>query len=108
MKRLAVEDLRIYNFDCTYARTLADADRLLFGQAWDEVWLDWDMGGIWGSNGIDSRHLVERLAREAAPIGRIVVATQNMEGRAIIQAALAGLYELAIVTGNDYAIGYLA
>lgn len=107
---LVIEDIRTLNFPCVYARTTAEAEPLLFGQAWDAVWFDFDMAETMEDLAKPTgtvRGLVrkmEKMAQEGTilPIRKVVVHTMNPAGRAEIIAALGPWYELRVVRVQDY------
>jgi hypothetical protein len=102
---LVIEDIRVFNFPCVYARNAYEAEPLLFGRAWREVWFDHDLGLLKSSPDVMPLvNKMERLAHEGTilPIGRIYVHTANPVGRANIVAALSPWYEVRVVDANVY------
>lgn len=77
MAVLVIDDLRCFPFDAKYARNAVDGLALLASRAWDEVWLDHDLG-----DGVDIGPVVDLLCERAVwgdpmPVGRIVVHSAN-------------------------------
>lgn len=104
MKRtLAIDDRRIFEFECVYARTPESGFHHLFDpEGWDEVWLDHDLGR--GPNGdlIDIRMVIEPVEELASlgimlPIGQFFVVTDNPSGRDWLMSALQQFYEIQVI-----------
>ena len=93
---LVVDDARTFDFPAAYARTARAALARLSspGAAYDELWLDHDLGEAG-----DVRTVVTYLERRAfegrlVPIGRVFVQSDNGPGAAWIVAALARHYDV--------------
>lgn len=101
MKRLVIDDVRIMNFDCTYARNSEEGIADLF-EPWDEVWFDHDLGGD------DTIYPVILYIMETAfygrilPLGKVVIHTDNPVGRAMIEQQLGRYYKVVHVNAADY------
>lgn len=96
---LVIDDLRTFDFDATYARTVSEGMALVsHPKGWDEVWLDHDLGGK------DTiRPVVVMLETRAyfgypANIGLIVICTDNPVGRKWMLQALEKYYPCSIST----------
>jgi hypothetical protein len=104
MKRLVVDDLRNLRFpdgDTVTVRTCTDAIDLINQEtwhqddAWDEVWLDYDLGFLNVDGYSDTMPIVDALVQRvhsAYPPKRIVLHTQNPVGRSRMLIALARYY----------------
>ncbi len=95
MKRLVIDDEREFEFPAdpqgfvVYARTSEEALFLLeSGESFDEVWLDWDLGGD-DHVGI-VLEAIERAAMFGHPftVGEYVIHTQNSVGRVVLTRSL--------------------
>lgn len=102
---LVIEDIRTFKFPAIYARTLAEGERLLFSQPWREVWFDFDLGLVDGSDNV--MPLVNELERravegEAHPIDKVIVHSMNPVGRTAVAAVLGRWYEVRMVEASRY------
>lgn len=104
MKRLIIDDLRDLPLgDATTVRTAQEAF-LLIDEDWDEIWLDYDLGGK-AYETDDAKTimpfvdlLVERaLFQPTKKRPQIFVHTMNPAGRQRIKSALNKYYELTDV-----------
>lgn len=104
MKRLVVDDIRVFTFDAKYVRTVKEAIALLSKDGnWDEVWLDHDMGSMSADVDVLANWLEEKaFAGEVLPIGEFIVHTANSVGRQRIIAALDKFYPVRSVNAADY------
>lgn len=99
---LAIDDLRIFEFECIYARTPESGFHHIFDpEGWDEVWLDHDLG--YGPNGdiLDIRPVVSAVEEFASigimlPITQFFVITDNPWGRDWLMAALRPYYPIQV------------
>jgi hypothetical protein len=102
---LVIDDVRSFSFPAVYARTVREAEPLLFAHEWDEVWLDHDLGLLSAAPTVMPLvNKMERLAYEGTvlPITTVFVHTANPVGRRNIIAALDRWYTLVSVDANDY------
>jgi len=125
---LVIDDLRIMDFDCVYARDLNSAWDMLFRSVdhkgirkWDEVWFDHDLG--YGLNLdlppqmelIDIRPIVTELENRAniengwpvPEIGMCFIHTSNPAGRDWIRRGLENTRYSIIIADNPPVIGYV-
>jgi len=103
MKILVVDDIRNHVLDAVYARTPEEGLQKIISEPWDEVWLDYDMGGVKTNLMIVKK--LEELAQVNSillPIGRFVLHTSNPVGREIMRSYLESYYKVvyAIVVGR--------
>ena len=111
IRRLVVDDIRIFNFEADYCRN-TDEFRALYPDKWttgpyyDECWLDNDMG--YNSPGGDVIKLVKEIEAMAhygdrLPIGVFVIHTSNPVAAHEIATALNNAhYKVRRVDANDY------
>ena len=105
---LVIDDARTFKFPATYARTVYEADILLFRpDGWDEVWWDHDMS--LRDDGNTTRVLAAKLENRWAGradlprCGRVVVHTANPAGRDWLVAALTRVYgRVEVVDANSW------
>jgi len=92
MNVLVIDDVRIMDFDCEYARNVEDAWCALTvpDEVWDEVWFDHDLGGD-----ETTRPLLMEIERRfftgdgyVPNIKKCIVHTSNSASRNWIVAAL--------------------
>jgi hypothetical protein len=95
MSRLVIDDQRTFTgMEAVYARTLKEGSRLLYAQAWDEVYLDHDLSGK-----STIMPLVVRLENDAfdgkpADVGLFIVHTSNSVGGHRMMQALSRGYNV--------------
>lgn len=100
MKRLIVDDLRDLPIEGTVVRNSNDAIAALEGEGWDEIWLDYDLGGkpYETDDALTIMPFVDRLVDDAQLMSinlpTIFVHTQNPVGRQRIKAALQRYYTI--------------
>lgn len=110
MKRLVIDDVRVMNFDCTYARTSKEAISILESDwTWDEVWFDHDLGGEYGHfDRYDTVMPVITWFEENIFFGNkpaidlVVIHTANPAGRKVIDAVLTRHYPVRHVDAMEY------
>lgn len=89
MKVLVIDDLRVFPFDATYARTSAAALEVLEAPGgWGQVWFDHDLGG--DDTTIPVLDRLAELAHGGRPvrIDLAVVHTSNPPGRDVLRRTL--------------------
>ncbi len=93
MKRLVIDDVRIFTFDADYCRSTDEFRQMYTNMPlsthYDECWLDNDMGGAPGGDVSYLANAIEYLAATGYffPIDTFVIHTANpVEGRKMYQA----------------------
>jgi hypothetical protein len=94
MRRLVIDDLRVFAFDAVYARSSVAGVGALYDEPWDEVWLDHDLGGDDTIMPVVDTLVFAARFREPFDIGTIVIHTSNPPGRKNIRLALERFYKL--------------
>ena len=107
MRRLVIDDIRVFPFECVYARTLEDGFKLIETvQEGDELWLDHDLSSLDTIRPIVTH--IEQSAFEAYeypttkksyPFNQIVTVTDNPVGQLWIWAALSQYYPMEHYNG---------
>lgn len=104
IKALVIDDcrtMRIPYRDITHVRTNAEAIELLWAQEWDEVWFDYDLGGVYGK--LETEYASTVMPTVDAILANIVLGnppiftrafihTMNPVGRRTLQTALENYY----------------
>jgi NAD+-processing family protein with receiver domain len=95
VRRLVIDDLRVFEFDATYARSPEFGLHLLLNCEWDEVYLDHDMGAR------DTKAIcatLEAMAEEdrEPPIGKVLIITANPVAAEWMRRALWG-YDTEVI-----------
>ena len=83
MKILVIDDVRVMDFECEYARNSQEgAYKLAFNGPWDEVWFDHDLGGDDTTRsiviGLESAAMMNM---KIPKIGKCIVHTSNSSAR---------------------------
>ena len=91
MKRLVIDDIRSLPIESVTVRTAAEGIEKINSEPWDEIWLDFDLGGrpYETDDELTIMPLVKVLEeKEWAVMPTIYIHTQNPVGRQRIKAAL--------------------
>ena len=95
IRRLVVDDWRVFGFPATYARTDEDAIYYLQTEAWDEVWLDFDLGQDGHQRIMTTVPVAIYLEKNYKPsIQRIYVHSDNPAGASYLVRALERWYDV--------------
>jgi hypothetical protein len=107
---LVVDDWRTMKFEATTVRTLDRGIEFLYSKPWDEVWLDFDLGGQ-----EDMRPLVSKVEEDAIngiilPVKMFVLHTGMGVGKHWMAKRLLPWYTVGVAKAHewaDYPVGYV-
>lgn len=110
---LVVDDVRTMRFEATTVRRLPEAEKALYSQPWQEVWLDHDLEfSLTAHEAKDMyeyniRPLVRKIEADAyagklLPVGMFVIHSANPVGKEWIAQALLPWYNVGVTHSHDW------